>query len=131
MEPSQRTAGWAIATRSLPRCTVFGVLDRLNDGQVLSAERYLQSQTLEELGIEDWDSQLLRALIPAESHLMACVSPPTWRATGVSVLSRKGLAARAEGVRWHRKGGRVLIDAPAGAQTGRLAIVEFVGMSDD
>lgn len=121
-------AGWCVSRANLPTCSTFCFPDRLGNGEPFNQETASAFPTLEELGIEDWDRQIINSLIPAERSLAIMALTSTWARTKLSRWHDEGYLALAEGLRWKNEpGGWVFATVPAGLSAGRQTILDFIG----
>jgi hypothetical protein len=112
----------------LPTYSTFCFPDRLGNGEPFHQDTASTFPTLEVLGIEDWDRQIINSLIPIDRSLAIVALASTWARTKLSRWHREGRLALAEGLRWKNEpGGWVFATVPADLSAGRQTVLEFIG----
>jgi hypothetical protein len=129
---AQGVEGWPVARATGSRYVVFGLPDRLGDGNPYTSENYATFRSLEELGVDDWNLAVLNALVPVDRCLAVWASAATWHLTRRSRPRRDGRLDRVQGLRWKHYGpGWIFATVPAGVSTDRQAILEFIGYDSE
>ena len=124
--------GWPVTRAVLPSCITFCLPDRLGNGTRFTSENFAQFPALEELGIIDWDRQVIEAIVPENQPAAVWLLASTWRMTKLSKWNLDGRRALADGVHWtSMPGGRVFATIPEGSSTGRHKVMEFVGYDNE
>jgi len=120
--------GWPVTKAVFSSCTVFCFPDRLGNGKPYTHENFSSFRTLEELGIEDWDRQIVNSMVPVDRSLAVWTLASTWQMTRISKRYQEGRIALSEGLQWQTELGRwILATIPVGFSTGRQKVLDFIG----